>query len=113
MDAEAAAAAAAAPTKLAIGVEGGFSVDDADKYDIVKEHALVIMPAGARVPYPNSELPTIVSNSIDAVLAHAGFNEHEEVAAWQEEIKAGRLLRTSTRPTLNLLNLLLLLHVFI
>jgi ubiquitin carboxyl-terminal hydrolase 5/13 len=30
------------PTKLAIGVEGGFSTDD-DKYEIVTQHSIVVM----------------------------------------------------------------------
>eukprot|EP00227_Mantoniella_beaufortii_P012729 CAMPEP_0197579800 /NCGR_PEP_ID=MMETSP1326-20131121/3720_1 /TAXON_ID=1155430 /ORGANISM="Genus nov. species nov., Strain RCC2288" /LENGTH=630 /DNA_ID=CAMNT_0043143357 /DNA_START=223 /DNA_END=2111 /DNA_ORIENTATION=+ len=93
-EADAAAAPAAAPTKLAIGVEGGFSVDeDAAKYDVVKENALVVMPGGARVPYPNDELPTVVCDAVDAVLAHAGFNEQEEVTAWQEERRESKYAR--------------------
>ena len=70
---------------MAIGIEGGFSVDDDAKYEVVKTHALVVMPPGDRVAYPDSELPTVVSHAADAVLAHAGFHEQEEVAAWQEE----------------------------
>ena len=32
------------PTKMAIGIEGGFSVDDDAKYEVVKTHALVVIP---------------------------------------------------------------------
>ena len=38
----------------------------------MEEHTLVVMPAGTRVAYPNQELPTVVCNSVDAVLSHAG-----------------------------------------
>ena len=51
------------PTKMAIGIEGGFSVDDDAKYDVVKSHALVVMPSGDRVAYPDAELPTVVSQA--------------------------------------------------
>ena len=80
--AEELAEAAAEPTKMAIGVEGGFNVDDDAKFDIVKEHALVVMPGGVSVPYPNHDLPTVVCSAVDAVLSHAGFHEQEEVAGW-------------------------------
>lgn len=81
------------PTKMAIGIEGGFSVDDDAKYEVVKTHALVVMPSGDRVAYPDSELPTVVSHAADAVLAHAGFHEQEEVAAWQEERRESKYAR--------------------
>ena len=81
------------PTKLAIGVEGGFNVDDDAKFDIVKTHALVVMPAGLEIPYPDQELPTVVCDACDAVLAHAGFHEQEEVAAWQEERRESKYAR--------------------
>ncbi|KAL6782136.1 hypothetical protein ACKKBF_B10800 [Auxenochlorella protothecoides x Auxenochlorella symbiontica] len=78
-------AADAPTTQLAIGVEGGFDIGDTPKYDVVKEHALVLLPAQIRVPLPCAELPELVLQAVAAVQAHDSARRQDEVAAWTEE----------------------------
>ena len=52
---------------MALGGQDGFRVNDADKYKVVEEQSLVIMPHQLELPLPNPELPEIVLSSIAAV----------------------------------------------
>ncbi|KAK3270733.1 ubiquitin-specific protease ubp14 [Cymbomonas tetramitiformis] len=70
------------PTKMAIGVEGGFSLED--QYTIEKTHSLVVFPDMKTIPYPCPELPELVIQSLDALIKHAGSRHQDEVAAWEE-----------------------------
>jgi ubiquitin carboxyl-terminal hydrolase 5/13 len=83
--------AASAPTKMAIGMEGGFNVDE-PQYEEHKETALVLMPAGERIPLPCDDLPTLVSQCLSAVLSHAGANAEakEAAVAWEAEVKPSK-----------------------
>ena len=78
------------PTKLAIGVEGGFNVDDDADYDVVKANFLRVYPAGIDVELPCEDLPMTVAQCVDAILQHAGVHAQEEVATWQEERRESR-----------------------
>ena len=95
-----AAAAAAAPTKLAIGVAGGFNADG-PAYDVVPEHAIVVFtralaegepPGGAaalRLPHPSpasAELPMLVTAVADAVIAVRDTGVAEAAAATWEDV---------------------------
>ena len=84
--------AAAAPTKLAIGVPGGFAVHDGSggQTTLVKEHALVVFPGRQTCPYPHSELPISVTLAVDAVLAHADVAVSDTVTAWEEERRVSK-----------------------
>jgi len=78
--------AAPEPTKMAIGVEGGF-MDD--KWEIIKEYSLLaISPFGERstLPYPNQELPMLVSDVCEAIEKHQGAKSQEAVSQWEEEV---------------------------
>lgn len=71
--------------KLGIGVDGGFDVDK-KRYTSHITNSLVIFPERTSVELPNSELPTIVTSAIDAILSHDGFKRSVElVSAWEEE----------------------------
>ena len=76
----------AAPTKMALGVEGGFSVDG-PQYDESTEAALVLMPSGERVPLPCQELPEFVSTCCQAIVTHVGAMQQrkESAVAWEAE----------------------------
>jgi len=56
-------------TKMAIGKEGGFALAE-DKYEILKEHCIVLMPSKIKMVYPNEKLPEKVGTAVEAVLAH-------------------------------------------
>ena len=81
----------AAPTRMAIGGEGGFAVDE-EKFDVAKENALVIMPEGTRVPLPCVDLPEFVSNAVTALVNHtsATAEQAQGAVAWEAEIKPSK-----------------------
>lgn len=81
--------AEARPDRVAIGVEGGFNVD-AQRYKVELEEALVVMPAGLRVPLPCPELPELVLGCIAAVQQHESASRQERVAAWEEERRVSK-----------------------
>lgn len=86
-----AAAAAAAPTKMALGVAGGFALDDAASgYELIKEHALVALPSRAALPYPHPGVPPAVAASVDALLAHSDAAAAETASAWEEQRAVSR-----------------------
>jgi ubiquitin carboxyl-terminal hydrolase 5/13 len=79
-------AAGATPTKLAIGVPGGFAVPElAAQTTVVKDHQLVVFPQRLKCPYPHSELPLGVTLAVDQLLAHADVAVSDTVAAWEDE----------------------------
>ena len=72
-----------APTKMAIGVDGGFSGGPA--YDIVKTHRLaVVEPTGITFHELSDDLPTLVQNACTAVISSDGVAFKEDVTAWED-----------------------------
>ncbi|KAK7864561.1 hypothetical protein R5R35_007330 [Gryllus longicercus] len=56
-------------TRLAIGVEGGFDPDcGKKKYEYEDEYSVVVLPSFSSFPWPNSEFPEIISNSVKAII---------------------------------------------
>lgn len=81
-----------APTKLAIGGDGGFAVNPDDKFTVTKHHDIVVFDVAAdkeiaRVPLESADVPARIKEAAEAVLNHAGSVVAEEVATWQEELK--------------------------
>jgi ubiquitin carboxyl-terminal hydrolase 5/13 len=83
--------AKAAPTKLAIGVEGGFATDD-DKYQVVAKHSIVVMEASGKIlaelPYNESiksTFPEAVTKSAESVIHHVGLAVQQDLTAWQDD----------------------------
>lgn len=73
------------PSKMAIGVEGGFDLDSKPCTNHVTNF-LVLFPEKSSIQLPSHDLPTVVTASIEAILAHDGFKRTTEVAAaWEEE----------------------------
>lgn len=84
--------AADAPTKLAIGGEGGFAVNPDDKFTVTKQHEVVVFDATGnkelvRVSLSSADVPERIKQSVESVLSHVGSVVAEEVATWQEELK--------------------------
>ncbi|EGD75060.1 ubiquitin carboxyl-terminal hydrolase [Salpingoeca rosetta] len=77
--------AAKKPTKMAIGVEGGFDVDDADKYEFHHEYAVVTLPDMKEYPLDSPELPDNVKASAAAIVAFDSAQFKDETAAWEEQ----------------------------
>ncbi|XP_077288422.1 ubiquitin specific protease 5 isoform X2 [Arctopsyche grandis] len=56
-------------TRLAIGLEGGFAPDSAKpKFEYIDHHSVVLLPEFTSIPWPNSDLPVEVTESVKAVL---------------------------------------------
>lgn len=52
-------------TRLAIGVEGGFDPNEnKHKYEYKDHLSIVVFPNGVKVPYPNIDLPLLVSKLV-------------------------------------------------
>lgn len=85
---------AVAPTQLALGVPGGF--DGGDTTETTFTYTVVVLaPDGtvlAEVPYdttdtssPPPSFPTVVQQSVESVIQHAGVALQTEVQAWQHD----------------------------
>jgi ubiquitin carboxyl-terminal hydrolase 5/13 len=79
------------PTKLAIGVEGGFSTDD-DKYETVSTYSIVVLEKPNKVvieiPYDDSDkekFPDSVAKSVESIINHVGMAVQLDLTAWQDD----------------------------
>lgn len=81
------------PTKLAIGVEGGF---DADKFEIITTYSIAVVGEDPRaaspllvdLPYSSetkNHFPEKIQQSAEAIIRHAGVGLQQEVQAWQAD----------------------------
>lgn len=56
-------------TRLAIGLEGGYNDSNTKKYEYKDYFKIVVMPdMDTGIPFPNNELPLIVTQSVEAIL---------------------------------------------
>ncbi|GKY96919.1 hypothetical protein MPSEU_000650800 [Mayamaea pseudoterrestris] len=93
-----------APTKLAIGVEGGFA-SEAEKYDTISSHSIVVLSKRennemapeilAELPYTDAtknNFPTLVTMSVDSIVHHAGALTPQDAQQWKldEEIPVSK-----------------------
>ncbi|CDF33158.1 unnamed protein product [Chondrus crispus] len=73
------------PTKMAIGVKGGFDINK-KSYDQHVTNYLFVMPQRKEIMLPCDEIPTMITLAIDGVLNHQGFEQVAQLAAaWEEE----------------------------
>jgi len=86
---DAAAAAETKPTKLAIGVAGGFDAD-ASAETTEKSRALLVLPGRVRVALPCAELPELVLRACEAIEAHASVHDQAQVGAWEETVQVSK-----------------------
>ncbi|XP_065842340.1 ubiquitin carboxyl-terminal hydrolase 5-like [Oscarella lobularis] len=74
------------PTRMALGVEGGFDLDEEPiEYDVT--NSLVILPTFTTISLPCDDLPENVSKSIAGVLAAESAWKEDVAAAWEGEMK--------------------------
>lgn len=76
------------PTKLAIGVEGGFIAEA--QYDIQKEHALVFVDVSSgnslvSVPLDDPSLPEFVRSVCQGIIDHEGMKSTMQVCSWDAD----------------------------
>jgi hypothetical protein len=109
--------AIAAPTKLAIGVEGGF---DVEKYETVTTYSVVVVgndprsgggganssggSFAAELPYTDETKPSFpekIQQSVESIIRHAGVGLQQQVQAWQaddDEIPVSKYANATTLP---------------
>jgi len=68
-------------TRLAIGLEGGFSLESAVKYEIEDKNRLVVFPGPAELALPCADLPMQVESSIQGILSAQSAGYLEELSA--------------------------------
>lgn len=76
------------PKRLAIGLEGGFDPDAADKdFKYEDTYSIVILPTGEKFPLPDPNLPELVLQSVESIIsAESGENVREQTTSfWDGE----------------------------
>lgn len=85
-----------APTKLAIGTEGGFNL--ADKFETVKEHHLVVITSTGiqRYALTNPGIPEYVVNICNAIIENSGMRSKMQADTWSgnDEISESKYARS-------------------
>ena len=69
------------PTKLAIGVDGGFTGFESDT-EIKEENMLCVLPDFTLIDLTESDIPMNITECIGAIIACKGIGAHEEFASW-------------------------------
>ena len=85
------------PTKMGIGIEGGFSTGD-DKYETITKHSIVAMKNTTSLEESvllevafdvnddtvNQKLPEMVVKSAKAIVHHVGLAIQQDLTAWED-----------------------------
>ena len=82
------------PTKMAIGVEGGFQIKEEEEDESLYDEFLSLVllePNNVVIPLPNNDLPEKVKLSIKGILENQSVERKEEVLKWEgEELSEGK-----------------------
>jgi ubiquitin carboxyl-terminal hydrolase 5/13 len=82
--------AKATPTKLAIGVEGGFDAGVA-MFDVERTNSVVIFDEErVTIPYPSDELPMLVQNVVQEILSRDDAGKEHEFKSWEDEYQVSK-----------------------
>ena len=80
------------PTKMGIGIEGGFSTED-EKHETIVKNSIVVMSKEdivVEVPFDtnddgaNEKLPETVVRSAKSIVHHAGLAIQQDLSAWED-----------------------------
>ena len=84
-----AAAAKEQPTKLGVGVEGGFALED-NNYEIVSTYSIVVLEKDGSIvtelPYDETtkpSFPDLVVKSANSVIHHSGMAVQQDLKVWE------------------------------
>lgn len=76
-------------TRLAIGIEGGYNDKDTQCYEIKETYSIVVMPnMGVKIPYPNPELPTIVTKCVEKII-----EQDSATRKLEKDLLAGKVVK--------------------
>nr|CAH0100310.1 unnamed protein product [Daphnia galeata] len=68
-------------TRLAIGIEGGFPMENTPKYEYEEKNSIAIFPGPTKIPLPSPDLPIQLENSVQGVLAASSASYLEELSS--------------------------------
>nr|CAG4639793.1 EOG090X0181 [Daphnia pulex] len=68
-------------TRLAIGIEGGFPIENSPKYEYEDKNSIAIFPGPKEIPLPQPNLPTELENGVQGILAASSASYLEELSA--------------------------------
>jgi len=88
----------AAPTKMAIGVEGGFDVG-MTQYDYATEHSIIVFygaspPQSKTLLLTDESVPPQIRSCADALIAASSQASVDEAASWEEERRPSKFACT-------------------
>lgn len=79
------------PTKLGIGVEGGFAAGD-DTFETVSTYSIVVLERPnkivAEIPFDDvnkEKFPESVTKSAESIINHVGMAVQQDLTAWQDD----------------------------
>lgn len=73
-------------TRLAIGVKGGYNDSATKKFEYKDNYSIVVMPdIENKIAFPNTDLPLIVTQSVEALLA-----QESAIAKLEKQTLAGK-----------------------
>ena len=67
-------------TRLAIGIEGGFPIENTPKYEYEETNSIAIFPGPTKIPLPNLNLPIEVYSSCRVMISKLIINHY---TSWQ------------------------------
>ena len=77
------------PTKLGIGVEGGFQGED-DKFTVETSHSVVVLARDGTIkaeePYTaetKAKFPESIQKSVDSIIHHSGMAVQQDLKVWE------------------------------
>nr|XP_039271949.1 ubiquitin carboxyl-terminal hydrolase 5-like [Styela clava] len=76
------------PTRLALGVEGGFQANEQQKTEYEEINTITILPDFVEIPIENiEEIPAILLMSVQAVLSSESATRKEELLQWEGDVR--------------------------
>jgi ubiquitin carboxyl-terminal hydrolase 5/13 len=91
------------PTKMALGIEGGFDLDEEPLATYEEENSIVILPSFTTIPLPCPDLPPKIQESVAGILAAESASKMEAIAAWEGEERFISKFSGTNRRTFNVL----------
>lgn len=73
------------PSIMAIGVEGGFEVDERKNIEIEERFSVVSLPDFVSYPFPDPQLPKQIQDCINAIIAADSASKQEQIQQWVEQ----------------------------
>lgn len=79
------------PTRLAIGLEGGFDINEGKKYEYEEFNSITILPDFIEISLPNPDLPDVVQLAVASILSAESASKMEEALSlagtWDGEMR--------------------------